>query len=278
MDSLLQNDELLNTIIIPWGSKLLLALVIFIIGRWVARMLSKLVKRLLAKADFDDTLQHFIGNLAYSALLVAVIIASLEQLGVDTTSILALFAAAGLAVGLALKDSLSNFAAGVMLIIFKPFKTDDFIEAAGASGVVETIGIFNTVLRTGDNREITVPNSHIYGGSIINVTARETRRVDLVIGIGYEDNIGQAKKLVDNIMGDDQRILQDPAPAVMVADLGESSVDLAIRPWVKTGDYWAVRADLLESIKASFDSNGISIPYPQRDLHMFQANQSNQVN
>ena len=236
-------------------------------------MLSKLVKRLLSKAGFDETLQKFIGNLTYTALLVAVIIASLEQLGVDTTSILALFAAAGLAVGLALKDSLSNFAAGVMLIIFKPFKTDDFIEAAGTAGVVETIGIFNTLLRTPDNREITVPNSHIFGGSITNVTTRETRRVDLVIGIGYEDNIGQAKSLVEKIMADDQRILKDPAAAVMVADLGESSVDLAIRPWVKTADYWAVRADLLEGIKACFDESGISIPYPQRDLHMYQANQ-----
>lgn len=267
------NSDLVNTYLIPWGTKLALALLVFIIGRIVAKMITSLVKRLLAGAGFDETLQKFIGNLTYTALLVAVIIAALEQLGVDTTSILALFAAAGLAVGLALKDSLSNFAAGVMLIIFKPFKTGDFIEAAGVSGVVEAIGIFNTLMRTGDNREITIPNSHIYGGTITNVTTRDTRRIDLVIGIGYDDNIGQAKSVVENIMNSDERILKDPAAAVMVAELGDSSVNLAIRPWVKTDDYWAVRGDLLEGIKNTFDSEGISIPYPQSDLHITQVEQ-----
>lgn len=273
MESLFNNsDELLSSYVIPWGSKLFLAFVVFIIGRWAAKLLSNIVKRLLAKASFDDTLQQFIGNITYSALLVAVVIASLEQLGVDTTSILALFAAAGLAVGLALKDSLSNFAAGVMLVIFKPFKTGDFIEAAGVAGIVESVGIFNTLMRTGDNRDIIIPNGHVYGGSITNASRRETRRIDLVIGIGYEDNIGQAKSIVEKILTNDQRILQDPPPAIMVAELGESSVDLAIRPWVKKEDYWAVRCDLLEKIKVTFDENGISIPYPQTELHINQTN------
>jgi small conductance mechanosensitive channel len=170
-----------------------------------------------------------------------------------------------------LKDQLSNFAAGVMLIMFKPFKVGDFVEAGGTSGVVEAINIFNTMMRTGDNREITVPNSQIFNGTITNVTARDTRRIDLTIGIGYSDNIAEAKKVLQEILSGESRILPEPAPAILVSELGESSVDFAVRPWVNAGDYWTVRSDLLEKIKTEFDARGISIPFPQRDVHLYQA-------
>lgn len=262
------NVDLLNDYIIPWGINIVLAIAIYVIGRWIVKLIVNAVRRVMTRANVDESLADFGGNIISAALTIVVIIAALEQLGVDTTSVLAVFAAAGLAVGLALKDSLSNFSAGVMLILFKPFKIGDVITAAGSTGVVESIRIFNTLMRTGDNQEITIPNSHIYGGSIINITARETRRIDLVIGIGYDDNIGKAKEIIDAIISKHELILEDPAPTIMVLELGESSIDIAVRPWVKTGDYWAVRADLLQTIKESFDEQGISIPYPQRDLHV----------
>ena len=262
------NVDLLNDYIIPWGINIVLAIAIYVIGRWIVKLIVNAVRRVMTRANVDESLADFGGNIISAALTIVVIIAALEQLGVDTTSVLAVFAAAGLAVGLALKDSLSNFSAGVMLILFKPFKIGDVITAAGSTGVVESIRIFNTLMRTGDNQEITIPNSHIYGGSIINITTRETRRIDLVIGIGYDDNIGKAKEIIDAIISKHELILEDPAPTIMVLELGESSIDIAVRPWVKTGDYWAVRADLLQTIKESFDEQGISIPYPQRDLHV----------
>lgn len=267
----LLNPELINTYLIPWGIRIALALVVFIIGRWVAKIVVRFAQRLMNKAGLDSMLTAFLGNILYTVLLVAVIIAALDQLGVQTTSLLAVLGAAGLAIGLALKDSLANFSSGVMLIIFRPFKVGDFIEAAGISGVVEEVRIFSTILRTGDNREIIVPNSQIYDGPIVNVSARDTRRIDMVFGIGYEDDIRKAKQLIEAAFAADDRILQDPAPAVAVAELADSSVNLNVRPWVKTGDYWAVRSDLMENIKLSFDANGISIPYPQQDVHMHNA-------
>ena len=262
------NVDLLNDYVIPWGINIVLAITIYVIGRWIVKLIVNAIRRVMMRANVDESLADFGGNIISAALTIVVIIAALEQLGVDTTSVLAVFAAAGLAVGLALKDSLSNFSAGVMLILFKPFKIGDVITAAGSTGVVESIRIFNTLMRTGDNQEITIPNSHIYGGSIINITTRETRRIDLVIGIGYDDNIGKAKEIIDAIISKHELILEDPAPTIMVLELGESSIDIAVRPWVKTGDYWAVRADLLQTIKETFDEQGISIPYPQRDLHV----------
>ena len=262
------NPELINTYLIPWGLRIIMALVIFVIGRWVAKMIVRLVERMMKKARLDDMLGTFLGNILYTVLLLVVVIAALDQLGVQTTSLLAVFGAAGLAVGLALKDSLANFSSGVLLIIFRPFKVGDFIEAAGQSGVVEQVRIFNTVMRTGDNREIIVPNGNIYGGPIVNYSARTTRRIDLVLGIGYGDDIGKAKQLIEAAFAADERILKDPAPAVSVAELADSSVNLAIRPWVKSADYWNVRSDLLQNVKQSFDANGISIPYPQQDVHM----------
>jgi small conductance mechanosensitive channel len=263
-------QELIDTYVIPWGLNIVLAIAIFVVGRWLAKLIVRGLKRVMKKASMEEVLIGFLSSILNVVLLVVVVIAALEQLGVNTTSLLAVFAAAGLAVGLALKDSLTNFASGVMLIIFKPFKVGDFVEAGGISGVVEVIRIFNTQLRTGDNREIIVPNSQIYGGIITNFSARDQRRIDLVIGIGYEDNIKAAKQILEQIMQAEERILKDPAPVILVSELGESSVDLAVRPWVASGDYWNVRSDLLESIKHQFDAKGISIPYPQRDVHMHQ--------
>ncbi len=272
MESLLNSEtDYLNLYIIPWGVNLIMALVIFIVGRWIAKSIRNIVKRLMNKAEMDEILTNFVGNMLYFALLIVVIIAALDQLGINTTSVMAIFAAAGLAVGLALKDSLSNFAAGVMLVFFKPFKAGDLIEAAGITGVVEQLRIFSTVMRTGDNREITIPNSHIYGGTIVNFSARDTRRIDLIMGIGYDDNIKQAKSLIDEAISEDERILADPKPVILLMELADSSVNFAVRPWVKSPDYWVVRGDLMERIKEKFDANGISIPYPQQDLHLYKA-------
>lgn len=271
MNTLLENpQELIAAYVIPWSINIVTALIIFVIGRMVAKLIVKAVRKVLQKSNVDAALLGFLGNILYAVLLIVVVLAALEQLGVKTTSLLAIFATAGLAVGLALKDQLSNFAAGVMLIMFKPFKVGDFVEAGGTSGVVEAINIFNTLMRTGDNREITVPNSQIFNGTITNVTARDTRRIDLTIGIGYSDNIGQAKNVLKEILDNENRILSEPAPAILVSELGESSVDFAVRPWVKASDYWAVRSDLLEKIKTEFDARGISIPFPQRDVHLYQ--------
>ena len=266
--NLTEYQKLIEAYAIPWAIKIIAAIIIFIIGRFFAKLIVQAIKKVMTKAKIEDTLRDFLGNIIQAILMVVIVIAALEQLGIDTTSVLAIFAAAGLAIGLAFKDSLSNFSSGIMLILFRPFKLGDFVEAAGTAGVVEHIQIFNTILRTGDNREITIPNSHIYSGIITNFSARDTRRIDLVIGIGYDDNIGTAKKLIEDIIKNDERLLADPAPTIMVLELGESSVDIAVRPWVNSADYWPVRADLLQSIKETFDKEGISIPYPQRDLHM----------
>jgi small conductance mechanosensitive channel len=269
MESFLNSDtDYLNLYIIPWGINLIMALVIFVIGRWLAKGISRLVKRAMKKAQVDEILTSFIGNLLYFALLLVVVIAALDRLGINTSSVLTIFAAAGLAVGLAMKDSLSNFAAGVMLVLFKPFKAGDFIEAAGNAGVVEKLRIFNTVMRSGDNREITIPNSQIYGGTIVNFSARDTRRIDLIFGIGYADDIRLAKTLLEQAMAEDERILKDPEPVILLMELADSSVNLAVRPWVNAADYWVVRSDLMQRVKEKFDAQGVSIPFPQRDVHL----------
>lgn len=266
--------DIINRYVLPWGLNIVFALAIFVLGRWLAKLLTRTSKALMQKSKVDTSLSDFLGNIIYTALIVVVIIAAIDRLGIDTTSVLAVFAAAGLAVGLALKDSLSNFAAGVMLVVFKPFKLGHVITTAGETGVVESISIFSTLLRTGDNQEIVIPNSKIYSGTIKNITARDTRRIDLVIGIGYSDSIASAKSLLGEILESNPGVLKDPAPAILVLELGESSIDIAVRPWVKASDYWTVRSELLQAIKEGFDSNGISIPFPQRDLHIIDAPQS----
>ncbi|MFZ5621223.1 MAG: mechanosensitive ion channel family protein [Pseudomonadota bacterium] len=263
--------EMLQTHVIPWATRVAAALAIFVIGRWVAMWLLSAARRLMRRGGMDDMLVTFVSNIVYFMLLAVVVIAALDHLGVQTTSLLAIVGAAGLAVGLALKDSLGNFASGVLLIVFRPFRVGDFIEAAGTSGIVQAVNVFSTVLATGDNREVIVPNGQIYGGTIVNVTARPTRRIDLVFGIGYGDDIRTAKRLIEEVMGRDERILAEPAPAISLAELADSSVNINVRPWVNTGDYWAVRSDLLENVKAAFDANGISIPFPQRDVHLHGA-------
>ena len=262
------DPEIVGSLVLSWGGRILAALVILLIGRWVAKALISWFGRAVAKAEMDETLSRFLSSLIYIVLMVFVVLTALSTLGVNTTNFLAILGAAGLAVGLALKDSLSNFAAGVMLVFFRPFKTGDFIEAAGISGSVQSIKIFNTVLKTGDNRVITVPNSLIYADTITNYSAEETRRIDLVIGIGYGDDIARARALIQGVLSQDDRILNEPAPAMLLTELGESSVDIAVRPWVKSPDYWAVRSDLLENIKRALEHAGLSIPYPQRDLHI----------
>lgn len=255
---------------VDWGIKIGVAIAIYIIGKIVARIISNLIKKGLLKSGTDSMLVNFLGSITYGVLIVAVILAAVDSLGVNVTSLMAILGAAGLAVGLALKDSLSNFAAGVMIIVFRPFKIGDFITAGGASGVVDEIGLFATLMHTGDNQRIIVPNSGILGGNITNVSAMPTRRIDLVIGIGYDDNIGQARDIMMTILEANELVLKDPAPGVAVAELGDSCVNLNVRPWVNSADYWAVRAELLEGIKVKLDEAGISIPYPQQDVHMHE--------
>jgi len=264
------DPSFVESLLIPWGIRIAVALAIFIIGRWIAKWLTGVVRKLMAKSHLDEMLVNFLGNIVYTVLLLVAVMAALDHLGIQTTSLLAVFGAAGLAIGLALKDSLANFSSGVMLILFRPFKVGDFIEAGGASGVVEEVRMFATIMRTGDNREVIVPNGQIYGGTIVNFSAKATRRIDLVFGIGYDDDMAKAKQIMEHIVQQDDRILTDPAPAIALGELADSSVNFNVRPWVKADDYWPVRADLLEKIKLAFDANGISIPYPQHDVYMHE--------
>ena len=261
-------EAMANTFIFPYAANIALAIVIFIVGRWLANTLTDVVVRLLKKSRMDDMLISFVASITKTILLLFVAIAALNKLGIDTTSLIALLGAAGLAVGLALQNSLQNFAAGVMLIVFRPFKAGDFVELAGVAGVVENIGIFSSVLRTGDNRELIIPNGAIYGGIITNYSARSTRRVDMVFGVAYDDDLKAAKELLRSIILADDRVLSDPEPVVAVSELADSSVNFIVRPWVKSADYWPVLLDTTEKVKLEFDAQGLSIPYPQMDIHM----------
>ena len=252
-----------------YSIKLIAAILVLIIGRWLARKISKLITKLLEKNNVDLTLTKFLDNIIYYTLMVVVVIAAAGQLGINTTSFLTIVGAAGLAIGLALKDSLSNFASGVMLILFRPFNVGDFVTVGGVSGSVVSISLFNTILNTVDNKREIVPNSSVTSDVITNVTANDTRRVDLVIGIGYDDDIKKAKEVLNRIVKEDERVLESPAAKVAVSELADSSVNFVVRPWVKTDDYWNVYFDLTEKIKLTFDEEGISIPYPQQDVHLF---------
>lgn len=271
MFSGLDIEKMVDIYVVPWSINIALAIVIFIVGRLVAKGLVKVIERLLRNAKVDAMLIDFIGSIAKAVLLLFVIIASLDKLGVNTTSLIAMLGAAGLAVGLALQGSLQNFAAGVMLIIFRPFKIGDYVEAGGTTGTVEKITIFNTIILSPDNREIIIPNGAVYGGTITNFSARDTRRIDMVFGIGYGDDIKKAKEILMQAMESDERILKDPAPVVALAELGDSSVNFMVRPWVKRTDYGNVKYALNEHIKSAFDEKGISIPFPQMDIHTHQA-------
>jgi len=261
-------ENFMSTYITPWIMNVILAIAIFVIGRYVIKMILSVVEKVLRKSRVDEMLIKFISSIANVLLLLFVIVASLDQLGVDTTSLIAVVGAAGLAVGLALQDSLKNFAAGVLLIVFRPFKEGDFVEVAGTSGVAEHINIFNTVLKTPDNREVIVPNGAIYGGVIVNFSARDTRRVDMVFGIGYDDDLRKAKEILQQIIAEDDRILPEPEAVIAVSELADSSVNFIVRPWVNSADYWGVLWDTTEKVKLRFDEEGISIPYPQMDVHL----------
>lgn len=264
-------QQLIETYVLPWGINIIMALAIFLIGKFVVKMVVRFSKKLMAKAKVDNILVNFIASIINAILLLFVFIAALDQLGVETTSLIALIGAAGLAIGLALQGTLQNLASGVMLIIFRPFNDGDFIEAAGVSGVVEEIGIFTTTMRSGDNREIIIPNGEIFGGTITNFSKRATRRVDMVFGIGYDDDIKKAKELLNKILDEDERVLKDPAPLVAVSELADSSVNFNVRPWCATAEYWNVYFDIHEKVKLTFDAEGISIPYPQMDVHQDKA-------
>jgi small conductance mechanosensitive channel len=252
--------------VMDWSGRIFAALVIFIIGRMLLRALASWATTGMRRVGLDDTLSRFLGNMLYIVLLVFLAMSVAETLGVETTSFLAILGAAGLAVGLALKDSLSNFSSGVMLVFFRPFKVGDYIEAAGVGGSVESIGIFNTVLKTPDNRVMHVPNSRVYAGTITNYNAESTRRIDLSIAIGYDADIPQAKSVVAAIIAAEARVAQQPAPEIAVQEVLPTAVMLAVRVWVKSGDYGVVRSDLLERIKRSLDKYGLSIPAANRAM------------
>ena len=262
--------DTLSVWVSTYAVRAIVALAILIVGKWLASWAANLVSKVMEKGGVEQTLIKFLSKLLYYSLMVVVLITAAGQLGIKTTSFLAILGAAGLAIGLALKDSLSNFASGVMIILFRPFKVGDFVSAGGVTGSVRHIDIFNTIIMTGDNQKIIIPNSGITSGAITNVNAEETRRIDLVIGIGYDDDIREAKTVLDEIVKSDSRVLETPAPTIAVSELADSSVNFVVRPWVKTADYWAVRFDLTEKIKLTFDEKGISIPYPQQDVHMHQ--------
>ncbi len=253
-----------------YGLKIIAAILIFIIGRWLAKMIKNLIVKVMKKGEVDATLTSFVGHLTYVALLTLVVIAALNQIGVQTTSFVAIIGAAGLAVGLALQGSLSNFAAGVLMILFRPFKVGDYIEAGGTAGTVEEIQIFSTILITPDNKVIIVPNAKITGDNIVNYSAKDTRRMDLVFGVGYGDDLQKVKDILQDILQNDPRVLKIPQPMVGVLELADSSVNFAVRPWVKSSDYWPLFFDLKETIKKRFDAEGISIPFPQQDVHLYE--------
>lgn len=254
-----------------YGGGLLSAIAVFVIGRWVAKFVTAMVVRASRRANVDNTLLRFLQNVIYLMLLIAVCIASLGCLGVDTTSLSAILAAAGFAVGMALQGSLGNIASGVMLVVFKPFRVGDYVDLGGTSGTVVEIRMFNTILLKPDNVRVIVPNGNITGGVISNYSAESERRIDLVIGCGYNDDLRAVRQFLEETLATESRLLQDPAPVVAISELADSSVNFVVRPWVPSNDYWAVRFDLLERIKLGFDERGFTIPFPSRDVFMHQS-------
>ncbi|MDX2496816.1 MAG: mechanosensitive ion channel [Desulfobacterales bacterium] len=252
-----------------YGLKVVAAIAVLIVGRWVAKWLTGFTEKLMNKRQVDPTIVSFVANMMYIALLVFVVLAALGQLGIQTTSFIAVIGAAGLAIGLALQGSLSNFAAGFLMIIFRPFKVGDYIEGAGVSGTVEKIQIFTTQLKTPDNKTIIIPNAKLSSDNIVNYSVKGTRRVELVFGIGYGDDIDHARQVIESVIGQDDRVLEDPAPAVVVSELADSSVNFKVRVWTSADDYWGFYFDTTEKVKKQFDAEGISIPFPQRDVHVY---------
>ena len=251
------------------GIKVVTALAIFLIGKYIVRLVVKATATVMQKQEVDKTLETFICNLVRTVLMVVVVIAAIGAIGIETTSFIAIFGAAGLAVGLALQGSLSNFASGVLIVLFRPYRVGDWIEAAGISGSVEEVQILTTILKTGDNKQIIVPNSQIMGSIITNYSANDTRRVDMVIGVSYDDDIDKVRKTLEELIAAEERVLPEPAPTIAVSALADSSVNFVVRPWVKTSDYWGVMFDLTEAIKKRFDKDNITFPFPQQDVHLY---------
>jgi small conductance mechanosensitive channel len=251
-----------------YGLKVIGAILILIIGRIMAGILRRAVRKILTRTNTDRSIVSFVGSLVYALVIVFVIIAVLQKFGVETASLVAVLGAATFAIGFALQGSLSNFAAGVMILLFRPYKVGDFIDAAGVMGSVKDIKLFTTILATPDNIKIIVPNSKIFGDTIKNITAYDTRRVQVEVGISYDSSIQKAFDVIMNLIKTDPRILTEPAPVIAATALGDSSVNVVIRPWVKKEDYWDVYFDLTRKIKETLDENGIVIPFPQRVVHM----------
>lgn len=259
-----QNHEFLLGLLL----QLIAAIVIFYVGRIIAKTISGLLERGLLSRNIDKAVVSFLSSIVYAILMIATALMALSQVGVQTTSFIAILGAAGLAVGLALQGSLANFASGVLIILFRPFKSGDFIDAGGITGTVDKIEIFQTTMKTPDNKRVIVPNAKITGGHITNFSSESTRRVDLVIGISYDSDLLKAKNILQEIINSDERVLPEPAPNIRVSELADSSVNIIVRPWVKTEDYWGVYWDTLERVKLAFDAQGIGIPFPQMDVHI----------
>ncbi len=255
---------------VQYGLKLLAAIAVFIIGKMVANWLKKLVIRVMKRSGVDPIIIGFTSSIVYIAMLTFVVVAAIGQLGIQTTSFIAILGAAGLAIGLALQGSLANFAAGFLLIIFRPFKVGDSIEAAGVSGKVNAIHIFTTTLTTGDNKTIIIPNAKLSNDNIINYSAQENRRVDITIGVSYDADLKEVRTILEDIVSKDERILKEPSHLIAVSELADNSVNFAFRMWVKSADYWGVFFDTNESVKLRFDAAGIGLPYPQRDVHLYE--------
>lgn len=251
-----------------FGGKVVVALIIIIAGFMIARALSNFMVKRLDKSNIDNAVVSFLAGILKAIIIVAAILMSLSHVGVQTTSFVAILGAAGLAIGLSLQGSLANFASGVLIMIYHPFKSGDYVDAGGIQGTVQRIELFTTILKTPDNKLVIVPNSRITGSEITNFSEEPTRRVDLVIGVSYKADLKKTKEVLMNVITSDERVLQDPAPRVAVTALSDSSVDLIVRPWVNSSDYWPVYWDLMERIKNALDENGIGIPYPQMDVHL----------
>ena len=263
--------DMLNSLIEIGSSisiSLLMALAILIIGRQLVKLILRLITVALEKSNVEDTVRIFVTNLLNTLLMILVFIAAINQLGIETTSIIAVLGAAGLAIGLALQGSLSNFAAGILIVIYRPYKVGDYIEAGNYAGTVKDIQIFSTVLKTPDNKIVVVPNGSIMNGSIVNYSDQDTRRIDLIVSCGYEDDIDKVRSVLEDILKKEKRVLKDPKPQIAVTELADSSVNFIFRPWVKRTDYLPVYYSLLEEVKKRFDKEGISIPYPQSDVHI----------
>ncbi|MDZ7645050.1 MAG: mechanosensitive ion channel [Woeseiaceae bacterium] len=256
---------------IDFGIMLVTALVIFFVGRLVARIVARAIRKVMQARQVDRILESFVSNFVYWMLMAFVIIAAITQIGIATTSFIAVLGAAGLAIGLAMQGSLSNFAAGVLIVMFRPYRVGDWVEVAGVSGSVESVQIFTTTLKTADNKTIIVPNSSITSNIITNYSANDTRRVDMVVGVSYSDDLDKVRNALRETVAADERVLADPPCVIAVAQLADSSVNFNVRPWVKTGDYWGVMWDLTENIKKRFDKDGISIPFPQQDVYVHKS-------